>query len=101
MDNLNLKQALANTFKSLGYSYSLSEKAITNLEQVVAIRYYNRLVSLLPKAITTDLAEGNHQKVIELAKEFIDQSTLHDQLLSIIKDVISEYLEEVTTELHN
>lgn len=101
MDNINLKLALTSTLKSLGYSDSLTNKALTDLEQVIAIRYYNRLVSLMPKAITTDLTEGDYQKVIELAKGVIDQATLQDQLLAITKEVLTEYLEEVATEQHN
>lgn len=98
MDNLNLKQALATTFKSLGYSDSLSDIALTDLEKVIAIRYYNRLVSLLPKASTQDLVEGDYQAVIEIAIGVIDQATLQDQLLAITKEVLLEYLEEVSTE---
>lgn len=101
MDNINLKLALTSTLKSLGYSDSLTNKALTDLEQVIAIRYYNRIVSLLPKTSTTDLVEGDHQKVIELAKGAIDQATLQDQLLAITKEVVSEYLEEMATEQKN
>lgn len=101
MDNLNLKQALASTFKSLGYSDALSNKAMTDLEQVIAIRYYNRILSLLPIASITDLTKGEHAKVIELAKDSIDQGTLHDQLLAITKEVLSEYLEELATDQSN
>lgn len=96
-NNLSLQEALNSTLSSLGYSTELTSKSLSDLEQVIAIRFYNKLISMLPKEVLSNISAGNNQQVIENAKQFIDTATLQDQLLAITKEVVSEYIDIITT----
>ena len=94
---MDLNQVLAHTMESLGYSDKLTRKALDDLEKVIASRYYNRIVSLLPPSTTQDIEVGDFKSAIEMARQNIDQSTLQDSLLEIAKETIGEYVEAITS----
>lgn len=90
---MDLNQILTDTMKSLGYSDKLTAKAMEDLEKVIATRYYNRIVALLPPTTTKDVKANDYQAIIEIARQSLDQSTLQDSLLVITKDTVNEYID--------
>lgn len=93
---MDLNQVLIQVMKSLGYSDKLIAKALDDLEKVIASRYYNRIVSLLPSSTTDGIETGDYQSAIEVARQTLDSSTLQECLIEITKETIDEYVEAVT-----
>src|SRR3989338_9390373 len=98
MENKNLSEQIRELLKTLNFSDKLTEQAIADLEKIVAIRYYNRLVSILPDDVVSVIPndQKNYEEVIHQAEKHIAQDILEKTLLQIVREVITEYFEAVT-----
>lgn len=95
-NSIDLSQVLTQTMKSLGFSDKLTTKALGDLEKVVAVRVYNKIISLLPPSTTKEFKTNDYQSIIEVARQNIDQNTLQDCVLDIVKNTLDEYFDLMT-----
>lgn len=96
-DDMDLSQILTQTMKFLGYSDKLTTKALGDLERVIAVRFYNKIVAICPHSTTKDIEANDYQAIIEVARQNIDKITLQDCLVEITRETIDEYVSAITS----
>lgn len=93
----NVAEIINKIFTSLGYDEKLQAQAISDLEKVIAIRYYNKLVTVLPESSLSHINDSNQEKIIELARHYLNEETLQTLLLETTESTLYEYLNQLTS----
>ena len=95
---MDLTKVLDQTLQFLGYSEELTKKTFSDLEEIVSIRYYEKIQALLAKSNINIENINNINSINAHAKKNIDRDTLNNMLIEITKVTINEYFEEISKE---
>lgn len=92
----DLDKVIIQTMQFLGYSDKLIKKSLADLEKIIAIRLYNRVVKLIPIDNTQTTEPKDLNAINELIKNNLGQVELKRIFLETTKETINEYFEEIT-----
>lgn len=95
-DQLDLSNVLTQTMQFLGYSNKLTNQALDDLEKLISMRFYNKLIILLPESIINEAKVEDIKSIAELCKANIKQNILDRTLIDITRETINEYFEEIS-----